>query len=100
MRIRIAADGSLRLPREITEKLGWGTGNHLEVSLDRETVRLTKVEVDPFAEALKKPDEGAFEKILKKQKKSQQEAFEAFEERVKKGDFPEPRPEDHPDYWR
>jgi len=100
MRIRITPDGSVRLPADVTEKLGWQTGSYLEVSVEGDTVKLRRIEVDPFAEALKKPDERAFEKILEKQKKSQDEAFKTFEERVKRGDIPEVRPEDKPDYWR
>ncbi len=62
------------------------------------SVRL--LEVDLFAEALRKPDPESFETILAKQKKSQEDAFKAFEEKVKQKDLPEVRPEDRPDYWR
>jgi bifunctional DNA-binding transcriptional regulator/antitoxin component of YhaV-PrlF toxin-antitoxin module len=99
-RIRVSPDGSLRLPRETTEKLGWTTGSYLEVLLEGDSVRLRRVEVDPFAEALKKPDAGMFEKLLEKQKKSQEDAAKAFEEKIRKGDSIEIRPEDKPDYWR
>ena len=83
---------------EVVEKLGWSTGSYLQVSVDGDAVKLARVEVDPFAEALKKPDADAFEKILGKQKKSQEEAFKSFEEKLK--DPPEVQPEDRPDYWR
>ena len=100
MRIRIAQDGSLRLPDEVAKPLGWRSGSYLDLEVEGEVVKLRRVEVDPFAAALEKPDEGAFEKILEKQRKSREEAFRSFDERVKRGDVPEVRPEDKPDYWR
>jgi len=99
-RIRIGPDGSFRLAPEMMERLGWKSGSYLEVSVEGDNVRLRRIEVDPFVEAMKKPDEGAFEKILEQQKKSREEAFRRFEERVKRKDFPEVRPEDKPDHWR
>ncbi len=96
-RIRIAPDGSLKLPREVTEKLGWTTGSYLKVSVKGDAVELQKVEVDLFAEAVKKPDEDAFEKIMKKQKESTKKAFKDFEVKIK--DPPKVRPEDRPDFW-
>ena len=82
------------------EKVAWKAGTYLEVLVEGEAVRLQHVEVDPFAEALKKPDESAFEKILEKQKKSREDALKSFDDKVKRGDLPEARPEDKPDYWR
>ncbi len=96
-RIRIAPDGSLKLPRNISDKLGLTTGSYLEVSLKGETVVLKKVDVDLFAEAAKKPDEDAFEKIMKKQKESTEKAFQDFEVKIK--DPPKLRPEDRPQFW-
>src|SRR2546422_5550268 len=97
-RIRMLPDGSLRLPEEVLEKLGWRPGSYLEVSMAGGAVQLRRVEVDPFREAAKKPDADAFEKILSQQQKSQEDAFKAFEERVKAKDISPPRPEDRPDY--
>ena len=96
----MAADGSLRLPKDVLEKLGWQAGNYLEVLVEGGAVHLRRVEVDPFVEALKKPEADAFEKILTQQKKSKEAAFKTFEERVKTKDFPELKPEDKPDHWR
>jgi bifunctional DNA-binding transcriptional regulator/antitoxin component of YhaV-PrlF toxin-antitoxin module len=96
-RIRIAPDGTLKLPRDVTEKLGWATGSYLEVSVKGDQVQLKKVEVDVFAEAVKKPDEDAFDKILKKQKESTEKAFKDFEVKIK--DPPPFRPEDQPQFW-
>ena len=45
---------------------------------------------------LVEPDE--FDRILGEQKKSQADAFKAFEEKIKKP--PEVRPEDREDHWR
>ncbi len=96
-RIRIAPDGSLKLPRDVTEKLGWVTGSYLEVSVKGEAVVLKRVEVDLFAEATKKPDADAFEKIMRKQKESSEKAFQDFEVKIK--DPPKLRPEDRPEFW-
>jgi AbrB family looped-hinge helix DNA binding protein len=98
-RIRISPDGSLQLPKEVLEKLGWRPGSYLEFSVEAGALHLRRVEVDPFAEAIKKPDADAFEQILSQQKKSQEAAFRTFEERVKAKDFPELKPEDKPDFW-
>ena len=97
-RIRIAADGSLRLPEAMMQSLGWKTGSFLEVTVEGGDARLHRVEVDPFAEALRKPEPDAFERILAQQKKSQEEAFKGFEEKIL--EKPAVRPEDKPDYWR
>jgi len=96
-RIRIAPDGSIRLPRAVTEKLGWTTGSYLIVKVNGEVVELERIEVDHFAEAVKKPDADAFEKIMKKQKESTKKAFQDFETKIK--DPPEIRPEDRPQFW-
>ena len=100
MRIRISQDGSLRIPEDVATTLGWRSGSYLEVEVEGEVVKLHRIEVDPFAAALEKPDESAFEKILEKQRKSREDAFRSFDDRVKRGDVPEVRPEDKPDYWR
>ena|ERR1041384_4370123 len=96
-RIRIAPDGSLKLPRDVVDKLKWTTGSYLEVSVKGETVELRRVDVDLFEEAAKKPDADAFEKILKKQKESTARAFQDFEVKIK--DPPKLRPEDRPQFW-
>lgn len=96
-RIRIAPDGTIKLPREVTDKLGWSTGSYLEVSVKGETVHLQRVEVDLFAEATKKPDADAFEKIMKKQKESAEKASKDFETKIK--DPPKLKPEDRPQFW-
>ena len=99
LRIRIAEDGSLRLPEEISERLGWLTGSYLAVTVEGSAVRLERVEVDPFAEALRKPDADAFDKILAQQRQSEEDALRSFDDRIREGDVPEPRPEDRPDFW-
>jgi len=97
-RIRIAPDGSLKLPRDVTEKLGWLTGSYLEVAVRDGVVELRRVEVDLFAEAVKKPEADAFEKIMKKQRESAVKASEDFEEKIKNPP-PPLRPEDRPEFW-
>src|SRR5262245_2612048 len=95
-RIKIAPDGSLRLPHELIDRLGWKTGSTLEVSEDGGIVRLQRLEVDPFAEAQRAPEPDAFEKRLEADRKRQDEARRTFEERLKGKDLPELRPEDRP----
>ena len=97
-RIRIAADGSLKLPKEVTERLGWHTGSYLEVAVKGEKIELTRIEVDLFAEAAKKPDVDAFDRILSKQKETRAKAAEEFEVRIK-DPGPPLRPEDRPEFW-
>ena len=97
-RIRIGPDGAIRLPDDLLEKLDWSRGHYLEITVDGDAVRLEKVQVDPFAEAMKKPDPSEFDRILGEQKKSQADAFKAFEEKIKEPR--EVRPEDREDHWR
>ena len=97
-RVRISPDRTIRLPDDLLEKLDWSGGHYLEITVDGEALRLVKVEVDPFAEVMKKPDPSEFDRILGEQKKSQADAFKAFEEKIKKP--PEVRPEDREDHWR
>ncbi len=97
-RIRISADGAIRLPEKLLEKLEWASGHYLEFAIEENGVRLQKVDVDPFAEAMKKLDPSEFDRLLGEQKKSQEDAFKAFEENIKKP--PEVLPEDREDHWR
>ncbi len=55
-------------------------------------------EVDPFAEAAKKPDRHAFEKMMDAQEKDKAETEDLFEELIENP--PEARPEDNNDLWR
>jgi len=98
VRVRIEDDGSIRLPKDMMEKLGWGMRNYLEVTVTERSLRLEKVEGDPFAEAMKKPDSDALDKLIAEQSESQKKALDTFAERIKSS--PEVRPEDRPDYWR
>ncbi len=97
-RIRISRDGAIRLPEELLNQLEWAAGHYLEIAVEDGAVRLEKVDVDPFEEAMKKPDPSEFDRILGEQKKSQEDAFKAFEENIKKP--PEVLPEDREDHWR
>jgi bifunctional DNA-binding transcriptional regulator/antitoxin component of YhaV-PrlF toxin-antitoxin module len=99
-RVKLAADGTLRLPPEILARLDWKTGSYIEVSVEDGTVRLRRLDVDLFAEALKKPAADSLETLLEKERKSRQDALKAFEEKLKSPDAPVARPEDRPDYWR
>lgn len=97
-RIRIGADGTIRLPEEILEQLQWAPGHYLELAITDAELRLEKIDVDPFEEAMKKPDPSEFDRILGEQEKSREDAFKAFEEKLKQP--PEVRPEDREDHWR
>ena len=99
-RIKIGSDGSLHLPRDVLDRLGWKTGSFLEVSEADGAVHLVRVEVDPFAEAMKPPDPDALERALEAEKKSRADALASFEEKLRSGKVPEARPEDRPDFWR
>jgi bifunctional DNA-binding transcriptional regulator/antitoxin component of YhaV-PrlF toxin-antitoxin module len=70
------------LPKNLVEELGWKSGSFLEIAVEGESVSVRRIEVDPFAEAAKKPDEGAFDRILQEQKKSRDAAFRAFDEKT------------------
>ncbi len=97
-RIRISPDGAIRLPEKLMDQLEWAGGHYLEFAVEDNAVRLEKVDVDPFEEAMKKPDPSEFDRLLGEQKKSQEDAFKAFEEIIKKP--PEVLPEDREDHWR
>jgi antitoxin component of MazEF toxin-antitoxin module len=97
-RLRIGAGGSLKLPRELLERLNWGSGSYINVAIEGDCLKLRRVEVDPFAEAARPPDPDAFDRLLKQQRDSQSKAFKTFDEKMKKP--PEVRPEDRPDFWR
>jgi hypothetical protein len=96
-RIKIAPDGSLKLPRDVSDKLKWTSGSYLEVTVKGQVVELRRIEVDLFEEATRKPDADAFEKILQKQEESKKKAFQDFEVKIK--DPPKLRPEDRPQFW-
>jgi hypothetical protein len=99
-RIKLGSDGSLRLPGDLLDRLGWKSGSFIEASEDGGAVRLERVEVDPFAEAMKPPDPDALEKALEAEKRSRAAALASFEEKLRSGKVPEARPEDRPDFWR
>ena len=97
-RLRVSPKGSIKLPEDLRETLGWTTGSYLEYERTERGLELWCVEVDHFAEAMKKPDQEGFDKILRKQKESQSKASDSFDEKIK--DAPrEMRPEDRPEFW-
>ncbi|MCZ6796147.1 MAG: AbrB/MazE/SpoVT family DNA-binding domain-containing protein [Planctomycetota bacterium] len=92
-RARVDADGSIRLPPEVSRSMGWKSGSYLELERQGERLGLRRVEIEPFAEAMKAPSAAAFDDVLEKQQASRDEAFRAFEERVQgAGDAPEEAP--------
>ena len=96
-RLRVSAKGAIKLPEELRESLEWSTGNYLEYAIEDGKLVIWKVEVDLFAEAMKKPDGDKFDKIMGKQAENQEKAFDEFEERIKNPG--EVRPEDRPEFW-
>lgn len=97
-RIRISPEGVIQLSEKLREELGWTTGSYLEYKVSGNKLELWRVEVDLFAEAMKKPDQDAFDKILKQQSESQTRAFSDFEKKLKEP-LPDLRPEDRPEFW-
>ncbi|MBN1418269.1 MAG: hypothetical protein JXP34_05800 [Planctomycetes bacterium] len=96
-RLQIRKDGTIQLPDEIMQALEWYPASYLKIDVQEGKLILEKIAYDPFAEATKKPDLDAFDKIMKKQKDSVRKAAEEFEDMMKKP--PEIRPEDRPDFW-
>jgi hypothetical protein len=90
--LRVDSDGSVRVPAEIVSRLRWNTGAYLDARIVGDTLRLERVEVDPFEEAAKAPDPGAFDRILERQRSSREEAFRKFEERTAGESAPEGGP--------
>ena len=98
IRVQVRKDGSITLPRNVLDALEADTGSYLGIAIDKNKVVLEKISFDPFAEAQKKPDPDAFEKILKKQKEGLDEAEREFLQRMKEPP-PEIKPEDRPEFW-
>jgi AbrB family looped-hinge helix DNA binding protein len=96
-RLRVSAKGAIKLPEELRETLEWPTGSYLEYEVKDGKLEIWKIEIDLFAEAIKKPDEDKFDKIMGEQAESQEKAFDEFDERIKNPG--EIRPEDRPEFW-
>jgi hypothetical protein len=91
--------GRLVLPPRLLNLLGGAPGKKIRVHVEGGRVVLERfVAIDPFAEAMKKPDADAFEKLMGDQEREKAEAEERFEELLENP--PEIRPEDDRDLWR
>jgi bifunctional DNA-binding transcriptional regulator/antitoxin component of YhaV-PrlF toxin-antitoxin module len=98
IRVQVRKDGSIALPRNVLEALGADVGSYLAVTVEEDRAVLCKTTFDPFAEAQKKPDPDAFEKILRRQREGLDQAERDFMQRLKEPP-PEVRPEDRPEFW-
>ncbi|HAK95179.1 MAG TPA: hypothetical protein DCM87_09305 [Planctomycetes bacterium] len=98
IRVQVRKDGSVPLPRNVLDALGADAGSYLAITVEDDRVVLQKTTFDPFAEAQKKPDPDAFEKILKSQREGLDQAERDFMQRIKDPP-PEVRPEDRPEFW-
>ena len=96
-RLRVSANGAIKLPEELRETLEWPTGSYIQYAVKGDKLELWKIKVDLFAEAVKKPDEDKFDKIMDDQASSREKAVDEFEERIKEPG--EIRPEDRPEFW-
>lgn len=91
--------GRLTLPPRLIGLLGGGPGKKVRVRVEGDRVVLQRiVPIDPFAEAMKKPEADAFEKMVDAQEQDKIEAESRFEELIENP--PEVKPEDNPDLWR
>ncbi len=97
-RLRVSPEGHLKIPDKMREKLGWKTGAYLECVIQDGVLTLSEVDVDLFEEALKKPDEGSFDEIMKRQAEEKEKAFDLFDKKIQEPPE-EVRPEDKPGFW-
>ncbi len=98
IRVQVRKDGGIVLPRNVLDALEADAGSYLAITVEENRVVLQKTTFDPFAEAHKKPDPDAFEKILKQQREGLDKAERDFMQRMKEPP-PEVRPEDKPEFW-
>jgi antitoxin component of MazEF toxin-antitoxin module len=99
MDIEIDRQGRVRLPERALRMLGVRGGQKIRLRFEGERVVLERiVAVDPFAEAMKKPEADALEKLMDEQDRDRAEAENRFEELLENP--PEVKPEDRPDLWR
>lgn len=98
IRVQVRKDGSVVLPRNVLDALGADAGSYLAITAEENRVVLEKTTFDPFAEAQKKPDPDAFDKILRRQREGLDQAERDFMQRMKEPP-PEVRPEDRPEFW-
>ena len=103
MKLRIGADGDLRLPAELLERWGVSPGREVEASVERGrlVLRPGALSGDPFAEAAKGPDEKGFEKALRRDAEEKERAKEEFDRLLReKGEVDVDREREERDRWR
>jgi AbrB family looped-hinge helix DNA binding protein len=97
--VTVDYQGRVVLPKRALEALGVRGNGRVRLRVEGERVVLERiVPVDPFADALKKPDADALEKLVDEQKRERAAAEGRFEELLENP--PEVKPEDNPDLWR
>jgi bifunctional DNA-binding transcriptional regulator/antitoxin component of YhaV-PrlF toxin-antitoxin module len=91
--------GRITLPPWAMRKLLAKLGTKLDIHSEGDRIVLERIaEIDPFAEAMKKPEANAIENMLNAQEKDRVEAEDRFEELIENP--PEIKPEDNKDLWR
>ena len=91
--------GRITLPPWAVRILGARPDRKLNIHREGDRIVLERIaEIDPFAEAMKKPEPNAIEKMLTAQQKDRAEAEDRFEELLENP--PEVEPEDNKDLWR
>jgi antitoxin component of MazEF toxin-antitoxin module len=85
MRLSIETDGTVRLPEALLTRWGVSAGRKVEARVDRGRLVLEPlpIEGDPFAEGLRRPDESAFEKALRKDAEDKAAARDAFDQALR-----------------
>ena len=103
MKLRIGADGDLRLPAELLERWGVSPGREVEASVERGrlVLRPGALSGDPFSEAANCPDEKGFEKALRRDAEDKERAKEEFDRLLReKGEVDVDREREERDRWR
>jgi antitoxin component of MazEF toxin-antitoxin module len=103
VKLAIEEDGSVRLPGALLDEWGVSPGRSVEARVDkgRLVLRPLAIEGDPFAEAVRGPDEKGFEKALEREAEEKSRAREAFEKLLReKQDVDVEKEREERDRWR
>ena len=97
-RVRVAKDGSLKIPRTVVQSLGISPSSWVELRPREDgTLELVATPHDPFEEGPQAPEADSFEKLVAEEDTRAEKADEKFR-KLMEGP-PEVRPEDRRDFW-
>jgi len=98
--LKLGPKGELLLPPEALDLLGVKPGGEVALHLDdrKRAVSLERHVSDPWAEALREKEKPEIEDLFAEDRKRQEAAKQAFEQKLKNP--PKSKPEDKPDLWR